>query len=84
MPSPSPLTPAAEPPRPRGRPRKTAEERDDGNRRQALLGAAALLFRQHGLAATSTRDTMLYAAITSTSSNACLGSGSAARTVLGK
>ena len=56
MPSPSPHTPAAEAPRPRGRPRKTAEERDDGNRRQALLGAAALLFRQQGFAATSTRD----------------------------
>ena len=55
-PDPTADTPAAEPPRPRGRPRKTAEERDDGNRRQALLGAAALLFRQHGFAATSTRD----------------------------
>lgn len=43
-------------PRPRGRPRKTAEERDDGNRRQALLSAAAQLFRQQGFAATSTRD----------------------------
>jgi len=52
-------TPATRPddaPRPRGRPRKTAEERDDGNRRQALLGAAALLCRQPGFAATSTRD----------------------------
>lgn len=42
--------------RPRGRPRKTADERDDGNRRQALLSAAAQLFRQQGFAATSTRD----------------------------
>lgn len=42
--------------RPRGRPRKTADERDDGNRRQALLRAAARLFRQQGFAATSTRD----------------------------
>lgn len=42
--------------RPRGRPRKTAEERDEGNRRQALLAAAARLFRQQGFDATSTRD----------------------------
>lgn len=42
--------------RSRGRPRKTALERDDGNRRQALLRAAARLFRQQGFAATSTRD----------------------------
>lgn len=40
----------------RGRPRKRPEERDDGNRRQALLRAAARLFRQQGFAATSTRD----------------------------
>jgi AcrR family transcriptional regulator len=42
--------------RARGRPRKTAHERDDGNRRQALLRAAARLFRQQGFGATSTRD----------------------------
>lgn len=42
--------------RARGRPRKTADERDDGNRRQDLLRAAAHLFRQKGYAATSTRD----------------------------
>jgi AcrR family transcriptional regulator len=42
--------------RPRGRPRKTDNERDDGNRRQALLAAAAHLFRQKGFAATTTRD----------------------------
>ncbi len=42
--------------RTRGRPRKTADERDDGNRRQDLLRAAARLFRQQGFAATSTRD----------------------------
>lgn len=42
--------------RPRGRPRKTAEERDDGNRRLALLATAARLFRQQGFDATSTRD----------------------------
>ncbi|MHB1249462.1 MAG: TetR/AcrR family transcriptional regulator [Polaromonas sp.] len=42
--------------RPRGRPRKTADERDDGNRRVALVNAAARLFRQNGFAATSTRD----------------------------
>ena len=42
--------------RQRGRPRKTAQERDDGNRRQALINAAARLFRDKGFAATSTRD----------------------------
>lgn len=42
--------------RPRGRPRKTADERDDGNRRRELLSAAARLFRHQGFAATSTRD----------------------------
>jgi AcrR family transcriptional regulator len=42
--------------RPRGRPRKTVDERDDGNRRQALLTAAAQLFRRKGFAATTTRD----------------------------
>jgi AcrR family transcriptional regulator len=42
--------------RPRGRPRKTADERDDGNRRPALLAAAARLFRRQGFDATSTRD----------------------------
>lgn len=42
--------------RPRGRPRKTALERDDGNRRQDLLRSAARLFRRKGFAATSTRD----------------------------
>ena len=42
--------------RPRGRPRKTADERDDGNRRPALLSAAARLFRRQGFDATSTRD----------------------------
>ena len=42
--------------RSRGRPRKTADELDEGNRRQAVLHAAARLFRQQGFAATSTRD----------------------------
>ena len=42
--------------RPRGRPRKTEDERDDGNRRHALLSAAARLFRKKGFAATTTRD----------------------------
>lgn len=51
-----PIPPADEPRRARGRPRKTADERDDGNRRQDLLRAAARLFRQQGFAATSTRD----------------------------
>src|SRR5215208_7214757 len=42
--------------RPRGRPRKTLEDRDDGNRRQQLLSSAATLFRRKGFGATSTRD----------------------------
>ncbi len=45
-----------EPKRARGRPRKTEDERDDGNRRQQLLSAAARLFRRNGFDATSTRD----------------------------
>ncbi len=51
-------TPESEPAakRARGRPRKTVDERDDGNRRQALLAAAGHLFRQKGFAATTTRD----------------------------
>jgi TetR/AcrR family transcriptional regulator, cholesterol catabolism regulator len=44
------------PRRPRGRPRKTLQERDDGNRRQELIRAAAGLFRAKGFAATGTRD----------------------------
>ncbi len=42
--------------RPRGRPRKTLDERDDGNRRIALIRAAAKLFRRQGFHATTTRD----------------------------
>jgi AcrR family transcriptional regulator len=42
--------------RPRGRPRKTLDERDDGNRRRSVLRHAARLFRRHGFDATSTRD----------------------------
>lgn len=48
--------PAVAEQRPRGRPRKTLAERDDGNRRVELLGAAARLFREKGFHATSTRD----------------------------
>jgi len=44
------------PRRPRGRPRKTLDERDEGNRRQQLIHAAARLFRSKGFAAASTRD----------------------------
>ena len=50
----SPLADAAK--RPRGRPRKTQEDRDDGNRRGELLRSAARLFRRKGFDATSTRD----------------------------
>ncbi len=42
--------------RPRGRPRKTLDDRDDGNRRLELVTAAARLFRRKGFDATSTRD----------------------------
>ena len=42
--------------RPRGRPRKTADERDAGNRRRELVTAAARLFRRKGFNATTTRD----------------------------
>jgi TetR/AcrR family transcriptional regulator, cholesterol catabolism regulator len=42
--------------RPRGRPRKTLGERDDGNRRRKLITGAARLFRRKGFDATSTRD----------------------------
>ena len=57
----SPDTPSADsatevPRRARGRPRKTAGERDDGNRRQELISGAARLFRLQGFAATTTRD----------------------------
>ncbi|WP_309679238.1 TetR/AcrR family transcriptional regulator [Polaromonas sp.] len=48
--------PGAAPKRPRGRPRKTVDERDDGNRRVELINAAARLFRRKGFDATSTRD----------------------------
>jgi AcrR family transcriptional regulator len=46
----------AEPKRARGRPRKTEDERDDGNRRQALISAAAQLFHRKGYDAASTRE----------------------------
>ena len=42
--------------RPRGRPRKTVGELDEGNRRRMLIDAAAHLFRTQGFDATSTRD----------------------------
>lgn len=46
----------AEPQRTRGRPRKAEHERDEGNRRQALIAAAAQLFHRKGYDATSTRE----------------------------
>ncbi len=55
MPLPTP-SPAATPRRPRGRPRKTTADQDDGNRRRQLVTGAAKLFRRHGFDATSTRD----------------------------
>jgi TetR/AcrR family transcriptional regulator, cholesterol catabolism regulator len=42
--------------RPRGRPRKTEQDRDEGNRRSQLLRSAARLFRRKGFEATRTRD----------------------------
>jgi len=48
--------PAAPAKRPRGRPRKTLDERDEGNRRQHVLKSAARLFRRKGFDATTTRD----------------------------
>jgi AcrR family transcriptional regulator len=45
-----------EPRRPRGRPRKTAEALEEGNRRRKLMDGAAKLFKTQGFAATSTRD----------------------------
>src|SRR6476619_1313898 len=52
----SPARPVDSAKRPRGRPRKTVEDRDDGNRRGELLRSAAKLFRRKGFDATSTRD----------------------------
>ena len=48
--------PAVPAKRPRGRPRKTPDERDEGNRRRELVTAAARLFRRKGFNATTTRD----------------------------
>lgn len=44
------------PRRPRGRPRKSAEHPDEGNRRRELMEHAARLFLDKGYAATTTRD----------------------------
>ena len=49
-------TPVLATAKPRGRPRKTLEEREDGNRKSDLVAAAAKLFRKKGFDATSTRD----------------------------
>lgn len=51
-----PLNAGLAPKRPRGRPRKTADELEDGNRRRELLRSAAKLFRRNGFDATSTRE----------------------------
>ena len=56
MPSNAPTAPATAAAKPRGRPRKTLEEREDGNRKSDLVAAAAKLFRKKGFDATSTRD----------------------------
>jgi AcrR family transcriptional regulator len=53
---PSVQAPAKARPGRRGRPPKTAAERDEGNRRQALIRAAARLFRAKGFDGASTRD----------------------------
>jgi AcrR family transcriptional regulator len=50
------VKPARSTPARRGRPPKTAAERDEGNRRQALIRAAARLFRVKGFDGASTRD----------------------------
>ena len=42
--------------RARGRPKKTEDQRDDGNRRQALILAAAQRFKLKGYDATTTRE----------------------------
>ncbi len=42
--------------RARGRPKKTESEKDEGNRRQALIAAAGYLFKTQGFDATSTRE----------------------------
>ncbi|PWW48776.1 TetR/AcrR family transcriptional regulator [Melaminivora alkalimesophila] len=57
-PEPGPAAAASDVParRPRGRPRKTITEQDDGNRRRKLMDKAAKLFLTKGYAATSTRD----------------------------
>jgi len=52
----APRTSEPPPKRPRGRPRKTLDERDEGNRRRQLVRAAARLFRRQGFDGTSTRD----------------------------
>lgn len=56
MPMSAVLSPDLAPKRPRGRPRKTLDERDEGNRRQHVLKAAARLFRRKGFDAATTRD----------------------------
>ena len=53
---PAPAVPDNPSPTRRGRPRKTEGERDEGNRRQALIAEAARLFRSKGFDGTSTRD----------------------------
>jgi AcrR family transcriptional regulator len=54
--APAVASPSVEPRRPRGRPRKTLDELDAGNRRRKLIDGAARLFRTKGFDAASTRD----------------------------
>ena len=56
VPGASASVPPASAPRPRGRPRKTHAELDEGNRRRLIIDGAARLFRTKGFAAASTRD----------------------------
>src|SRR6218665_2071152 len=68
---------APPPRRPRGRPRKTAQERSDGNPRRQLMDGAAKLFRSKAFAATGTRAIAAAARVPSASPFSLLPSKSA-------